>query len=170
MVRDEAGILRPASWPEALAAAAGGLLAARGRTGVLPGGRLTAEDAYAYAKFAEVALATNNIDMRARPHSGEELQFIADNVVGRVGATYADLDQAPAVLLAGFEPEDECPIVYLRLRKAVRGGGTSVYSLAALASAGLTKLSGTLLPTVPGAEAAALSALTRDSRRLGRGG
>jgi NADH-quinone oxidoreductase subunit G len=170
LVRDEAGILRPASWPEALAAAASGLLAARGRTGVLPGGRLTAEDAYAYAKFARVALATNNIDMRARPHSGEELQFIADNVVGRVGATYADLDQAPAVLLAGFEPEDECPIVYLRLRKAVRGGGTSVYSLAALASAGLTKLSGTLLPTVPGAEAAALSALTRDAGDSGDAG
>ena len=50
-----------------------GLLAARGRAGVLPGGRLTLEDAYAYAKFARVALATNDIDMRARPHSAEEL-------------------------------------------------------------------------------------------------
>ncbi len=73
--------------------------------------------------------------------------------------TYAELEQAPAVLLAGFEPEDESPIVFLRLRKAVRHRGTAVYSLAALASLGLTKLSGTLLPTVPGAEAAALSAL-----------
>ena len=32
--------------------------------------------------------------------------------------TYADLEQAPAVLLAGFEPEEESPIVFLRLRKA----------------------------------------------------
>jgi len=39
------------------------------RAGVLTGGRLTAEDAYAYAKFARVALGTNDIDMRARPHS-----------------------------------------------------------------------------------------------------
>jgi len=72
LVRDADGVLRPASWPEAFAAAAAGLLAARGRAGVLTGGRLTFEDAYAYAKFARVALASNDIDMRARPHSAEE--------------------------------------------------------------------------------------------------
>jgi NADH-quinone oxidoreductase subunit G len=159
LVRDSAGVLRPASWPAAIAAAARGLLAARGRAGVLPGGRLTAEDAYGYSKFARLALGTNDIDMRARPHSAEELQFIGDRVAGQVDVTYADLERAPAVLLAGFEPEDECPIVFLRLRKAVRAGTTTVYSLAALASLGLTKLSGVLLPTAPGAEAAALRAL-----------
>ena len=37
--------------------------------GVLPGGRLTVEDAYAYAKFARVALGTNDVDARARAHS-----------------------------------------------------------------------------------------------------
>jgi NADH-quinone oxidoreductase subunit G len=159
LVRDEAGVLQPASWPEAISVAARGLLAARGRTGVLPGGRLTAEDAYSYAKFARLALATNDIDMRARPHSAEELEFITEHVAGQVDVTYADLQRAPAVLMAGFEPEDECPIVFLRLRKAVRDGKTTVYSLAALASLGLTKLSGLLLPTAPGAEAAALQAL-----------
>jgi NADH-quinone oxidoreductase subunit G len=162
LVRDAEGRLRPASWAEAFAVAARGLLAARGRAGVLPGGRLTLEDAYGYAKFARVALATNDIDMRARPHSAEELQFLAEHVVGRVNLTYDELQQAPAVLLAGFEPEDECPIVFLRLRKAVRAGGMSVYSIAALASAGLEKLSGTLLPTVPGAETAALTELPED--------
>jgi len=159
LVRDAAGVLQPASWPEALAAAARGLAAARGRAAVLPGGRLTVEDAYGYAKFARVALGTNDIDMRARPHSKEELQFLAGRVAGRAGLTYADLDQAPVVLLAGFEPEDECPIVFLRLRKAARAGRTSVYSVAAVASRGLAKLRGTLLPAVPGAEAAALDAL-----------
>ena len=44
--------------------------AARGRTGVLVGGRVTWEDAYAYAKFARIVLDTNDIDFRARPHSG----------------------------------------------------------------------------------------------------
>jgi NADH-quinone oxidoreductase subunit G len=161
LVRDEAGVLQPASWPEAIGVASRGLLAARGRTGVLPGGRLTAEDAYAYAKFARVALATNDIDMRARPHSAEELEFISDHVAGQVDVTYSDLDRAPAVLLAGFEPEDECPIVFLRLRKAVRNGKTTVFSLAALASLGLSKLSGVLLSTAPGAEAASLQALGR---------
>jgi NADH-quinone oxidoreductase subunit G len=159
LVRDSRGALQPASWPEAIGAAARGLLAARGRAGILPGGRLTVEDAYGYAKFARVALASNDIDMRARPHSAEELQFISDRVAGQVDVTYSDLDRAPAVLLAGFEPEDECPIVFLRLRKAARAGKTTVYSMAALASHGLTKMSGVLLPTAPGAEAAALAAL-----------
>jgi NADH-quinone oxidoreductase subunit G len=159
LVRGEDGVLRPASWPEAIGVAARGLLAARGRAGVLPGGRLTVEDAYGYAKFARVALASNDIDMRARPHSREELQFLGDRVAGQVDVTYADLQQAPAVLLAAFEPEDECPIVFLRLRKAARAGTTTVYSVAALASHGLGKMSGVLLPTAPGAETAALTAL-----------
>ena len=32
--------------------------------------------------------------------------------------TYADVENAPAVVLVGLEPEEECPILFLRLRKA----------------------------------------------------
>jgi NADH-quinone oxidoreductase subunit G len=166
LVRNEDGVLEPASWPEAVSVAAAGLAAARGAAGVLTGGRLTLEDAYAYAKFSRVALASNDIDMRARPHSAEEAQFLAEHVAGvfdDTGVTYAELQRAPAVLLAGFEPEDESPIVYLRLRKAVRAGTTTVYALAALASPGLRKLSGVLLPTLPGKEAAAANALADEA-------
>ena len=63
------------------------------------------------------------------------------------------------MLLAGFEPDDESPIVFLRLRKAARHGTLTVYSIAPLASRGLTRMSGVLLRTVPGAEAAALGSL-----------
>ncbi len=171
LVRDEHGVLVPASWPHALAVAAAGLTAARDAhplpglpgprgAGVLTGGRLTLEDAYAYAKFARVALDTNDVDMRARPHSAEEEQFLAACVAGSgISVSYADLERAPAVLLAGFEPEDESPIVFLRLRKAVRRHGLQVFSIAALASPGLAKLSGVLLTTEPGDETAALTAL-----------
>ncbi len=76
-----------------------------------------------------------------------------------IEVSYADLEAAPAVLLAGFEPEDESPIVFLRLHKAARKRGLPVFSIAAIASRGLAKVSGTLLPTVPGAEPAALTAL-----------
>jgi len=173
LVRDENGMLVPASWPHALAVAADGLLAARDAdpaaqpargVGVLTGGRLTLEDAYGYAKFARMAADTNDIDMRARPHSADEEQFLAACVAGRdIGVSYADLEQAPAVLLAGFEPEDESPIVFLRLRKAVRRHGLRVFSVAALASPGLVKLSGELLDTLPGDEARALTALAAGS-------
>jgi NADH-quinone oxidoreductase subunit G len=164
LVRDERGVLVPASWPEAFAVAARGLLAARGRAAVLTGGRLTMEDAYGYAKFARLALASNDIDMRARPHSAEETEFLAARVAGRgIDVSYADLQRAPAVLLAGFEPDDESPIVFLRLRKAVRAGTLTVYSVAPLASRGLARLSGVLLPTVPGGEAEALGSLITGS-------
>ena len=34
--------------------------------------------------------------------------------------TYADLETAVAVVLAGLEPEDEAGAIFLRLRKAAR--------------------------------------------------
>src|SRR5690606_32513274 len=159
-VRDENGKLVPTSWPDALAAAAEGLARARGKAGVLVGGRLTVEDAYAYAKFARIALRTNDIDFRARVHSAEEAQFLAHAVAGHgIETSYNDLEKAPAVLLAGFEPEEESPIVFLRLRKGMRKRGLKVFSLAPFATPGLTKMNGTLLRTLPGAEAEALGNL-----------
>ena len=164
LIRDEDGRLRPASWSEALTVASTGLAAARGSAGVLVGGRATVEDAYAYAKFARIVLGTNDIDFRSRPHSAEETDFLAAHVAGRpMTVTYSDLENAPAVLLAGFEPEEESPIVFLRLRKAVRKKGLRVASIAPFASRGLTKLSGRLIMTAPGREAAALDALADDA-------
>ncbi|MFC3994586.1 NADH-quinone oxidoreductase subunit G [Nocardiopsis sediminis] len=161
LVRDEdSRALETASWTEAVTMAARGLERARGRVGVLTGGRLTVEDAYAYAKFTRIALRGNDIDMRARANSEEEADFLAARVAGTgITVDYDRLENAPAVLLAGFEPEDESPLVFLRLRKAVRKNGTRVHSIAAFASRGLTKTSGTLIPAAPGAEARTLDRL-----------
>ncbi|MGW1004917.1 NADH-quinone oxidoreductase subunit G [Streptomyces sp. NPDC002520] len=165
LVRGAEGVLEPASWPEALEAAARGLAAARSRAGVLTGGRLTVEDAYAYSKFARVALDTNDIDFRARVHSGEETDFLASQVAGRgrdldgTGVTYTSLEKAPAVLLVGFESEEEAPGVFLRLRKAWRGHKQKVFAVATHATRGLQKAGGTLLPAAPGTETEWLDAL-----------
>ncbi|WP_191877242.1 NADH-quinone oxidoreductase subunit G [Streptomyces filipinensis] len=165
LVRSADGVLEPASWPEALEAAARGLGAARSRAGVLVGGRLTVEDAYAYSKFARVALDTNDIDFRARVHSGEEADFLASRVAGHgrdldgTGVTYTSLEKAPAVLLAGFESEEEAPGVFLRLRKAWRRHGQQVFALSTHTTRGLQKAGGTLLPAAPGTETEWLDAL-----------
>ena len=171
LVRDrETGRLVVASWTEALARAADGLRAARaaGGVGVLPGGRGTVEDAYAYAKFARVVLGTHDVDARVRPHSDEELAFLASSVAGRyVGTagsvTYEDLEAAPAVVLAGLEPEEESPIVFLRLRKAVRRHGAQIFALAPFRSPGSVKTAARLVTTVPGLEAEVLAALSADA-------
>ncbi len=172
MVRGADGELVEASWTDALAAAAQGLVAARaGGIGVLAGGRLTVEDAYAYAKFARVAAGTNDVDFRARPHSAEELDFLAAHVAGRVDTVdYARLEAAPAVLCVAFEPEEESPIVFLRLRKAARRHGQRVFHLGQWTTSAVERTSlGTgaaspaakdnLIPAVPGAEAAVLADL-----------
>jgi NADH-quinone oxidoreductase subunit G len=177
LVRNEAGELVEASWTEALERAAEGLREAvdAGGVGVLPGGRLTYEDAYAYAKFARVVLSTNDIDARARVHSAEELEFLAARVAGQppalgggadapAGVTYADLENAPAVLLLGFEPEEESPIVFLRLRKAARKRGLRVFAMAPVLSEGVRKAFGVLIPTAPGAEPATLRRLSGATR------
>jgi NADH-quinone oxidoreductase subunit G len=160
LVRDDDGYLVEASWSEAAARAAAGLKQWRGKVGVLTGGRLTVEDAYSYSKFARLALGTNDIDFRARPHSIEEQEFLASHVAGRyLQVTYDDLEAASSVLLAGFEPEEESPIVFLRLRKAVQKRGMKIAAVAPFATPGLTKLRAAVIQTAPGQEADALSGL-----------
>jgi NADH-quinone oxidoreductase subunit G len=126
-------------------------------TAVLTGGRLTNEDALAYAGFAHNVLGTKDVDFRARAASDEETSFLAHHVAGTgLGVTYADLEAAPSVLLVGFEPEDESPIVFLRLRKAALKGGTKVYAIAPFLTAGLAKMKGTLIAASPAEEVNAI--------------
>jgi NADH-quinone oxidoreductase subunit G len=190
MVRGEDGELAPVSWIEALERAAELLTAARdgsgpGRVlvgddgaeageeetrgdpkkgvGVLPGGRLTVEDAYAYGKFARLALRTNDVDQRARAHSDEELDFLAGHVAGVAPGhvSYAHLEAARTVLCVAFEPEEESPIVFLRLRKASRHG-TRVVHVGSWTTPAVAKTGGHLLRVAPGDEPAALDALPDD--------
>ncbi len=160
LIRDADGGLMPASWSQALAVAARWLRTARGSVGVLVGGRATYEDAYAYGKFARIALRTNDIDFRARAHSAEETGFLATRIAGRpMMVSYADLESAPVVLLVGFEPEEESPIVFVRLRKAARRNRVAVHAVAPFETRGLAKMSARLLKVPPGGEAHALDGL-----------
>ena len=168
LVRDDAGNLVPASWPEALRVAANGLAKAGKATAVLSGGRVTFEDAQSYASFAREVLGTNDVDFRARAVSNEETAFLANHIANKpLDVTYGDLEAAKSVLLVSFEPEDESPIVFLRLRKAALSGTTKVYAVAPYTSAGLAKMKGTLLVAGPREEVSVITSaathLTNDS-------
>ncbi|WP_324649525.1 NADH-quinone oxidoreductase subunit G [Georgenia sp. H159] len=167
LVRDEdTGELVETSWSEALHLAARGLERARaaGGVGLLPGGRLTLEDSYAWSRFARTVLGTNDVDHRARPASAEEAGFLARRVAGApMDVTFSALEEAGHVLLVALEPEEESGTIFLRLRKGVLAGKVAVTTLAPFATRGTTKLRASLLPTAPGAEPGVLDAISPDS-------
>ena len=153
LVRNADGELEPASWVEALDVAAAGLRAAQQPddprdtaigVGVLPGGRLTLEDAYAYGKFARVALGTNDVDGRARPHSAEEETFLGHHVAGRTLRRHvrATSSGRPRCCSSASRPRRRRGIAFLRLRNAVVAAARTACSRSPpLASRGLERLS-----------------------------
>ena len=163
LVRNSEGELVQASWPEALAAAAAGLKGKR--AAVITGGRVTTEDAYGYSKFARIALGTNDIDYRARVTSDEERDFLASHVVGS-STTYRDIDTADHVALIAFEPEEESPIVFLRLNKNFKKRGLKVSAVATKQSIAMDKLKADFIKVAPGSEAAAVAALSLTSKSI----
>ena len=76
--------------------------------------------------------------------------------------TYADVEAAPTVLTVAFEPEEESPIVFLRLRKAARRGKLALFHIGQWSTPTVYKTGGTLLPSLPGAEAALVADLPAD--------
>ena len=165
LVRDDDGGLVPTSWSDALDVAATGLAEARsdGGAALLPGARLTLEDAWAWSRFARTVLGTNDIDQRVRDHCAEEDAFLAERVAGMgLGpVTYRSLEGAGRVLLVALEPEDECGALFLRLRKGVRAGGVRVAAVAPLITNGSRKLDAEVVLAAPGREADAVAALDR---------
>jgi NADH-quinone oxidoreductase subunit G len=75
-----------------------------------------------------------------------------------LGVTYDDLERASTVLLVGLDPEEESPILFLRLRKAVRKG-VVVHAVAPFLSRGLEKLAAGLATAAPGSEPGVLDAI-----------
>jgi NADH-quinone oxidoreductase subunit G len=160
----EDGKLRTASWSEALRRAADGIRAAKGKgVGVLVGGHLTDQDAYALQKLARVALGTNNVDARTWAED-EAAAAAAAQVAGRGPddgmPTYRDLEAARAVVVVDLDPHEESPILWLRLRKAALRRGVPVVAVGS--RPGRLAEFATVVATRPGGQAEALE-------RLGRG-
>ena len=139
---------------------------ANGGVGVLPGGRLTVEDAYAYAKFARVALGTNDIDFRARAHSAEEVAFLAAGSPAparRRRSPTRDLDdgagRAARRLRAGGGVADRLPAA---APQRAHPQSLPVFDLAPFATPRPRRSCGPpCSTTLPGAEAQSLRALGR---------
>jgi len=104
---------QPATFDEAVAIAAERLgAAARKRSvGVIGGGRLSDEEAFALQQFAREVLGTDNIDYRVG------LQKYASP--SRHDARLEDIDDASLIVIFGAITPEQAPILDLRLRRAV---------------------------------------------------
>ncbi|MGH3441333.1 MAG: molybdopterin-dependent oxidoreductase, partial [Nitriliruptorales bacterium] len=116
------------------------------------------EDAYVLSRYARSVLGTDDVDFRTRRAGPDEDDALA-TAASRVGARYDDVEAAPLVLLVGLDPEEEVPILYLRLRKAWLKRGTKLVSLGPRAGT-ISELLWRWLPSAVGGEAAALRSLT----------
>jgi NADH-quinone oxidoreductase subunit G len=111
--------LVPVSFGEAFAEIA--RVARPGRVGILAGGRLTDEDAYALSKLARVGFGTNDLDHRRYGAADVPLLVEAHQAAG-MRVTNADVENARAILVVGLDAEQEVPILLLRIRKAASRG------------------------------------------------
>jgi NADH-quinone oxidoreductase subunit G len=160
MVRKGAELV-PVSWNEALAAAAAGIEAARRRGGpdgvaVIGGARLTNEAAYAWAKLAKGVIGTDSVDAQL----GDGLP--AELVLGLPRATIDETCSARTVLLLCGDVREELPVLFLRLRHAVREAGTALVELTTLPTS-LTADAAVSLTVRPGEAPALARALAGDA-------
>ena len=111
---------RPVSFDEAIAFAAERLkpAAAAKRVGVIGGGRLSDEEAFALQRFARTVLGTNNVDYRTH------IQRLASP--SRRGAVLTDIDDADLILVFGAFTPEQAPVLDLRIRRAVARRGAKL--------------------------------------------
>ncbi len=153
----EGNELVEATWGAALARAAEGLARARrsGGIGVIGGARLPNEDAYVWSKTARMVFGTDSVDAQL----GDGVP--AETILGLPRATIDEAARAALVITVAPDIKEELPVLYLRLRHAVREQGTQLVELTP-APTGLTPYAAETAFYRPG-ELAALAAAVASS-------
>jgi assimilatory nitrate reductase catalytic subunit len=162
------GVLRPATWDEALGFVARRLRELRAESGpatvaVFGGGALTNEKAYTLGKFARAVLATPNIDYNGRFCMASAAAGANRTLGVDRGLPFPleDVGGAQAVLLLGSNFAETMPPSVQHLAGARSAGGLVVVDPRRSATADLTADGrGTHVQPVPGTDLVVLLALT----------
>lgn len=128
------------------------------RVGVIAGGHLTTEDAYAIAKLAKKTLGSRDVDSRVQD-AGAPYEMLA----GRLGvagstASIADLQEADTVVWVGGDPKETLPVLYLHLHTGCRDRGTRLV-VASTRRTSLHSLGAESVQLAPGRETEAIAAI-----------
>ncbi|NTV38712.1 MAG: molybdopterin-dependent oxidoreductase [Demequinaceae bacterium] len=168
LIRDErGGVLREASWDEALDLIASRLASLQGTHGddtvaIFGGGGLTNEKAYALGKFARVALRTPYIDYNGR-FCMSSAAAASNRTFGMdrgLGFPLEDVGGADAVLIMGSNVAVTMPPLVQHLAGVRSRGGLIYVDPRRTATAVLTEAGGGIhLQIVPGTDMAVLMSL-----------
>jgi NADH-quinone oxidoreductase subunit G len=115
-----AGELRPATWEQALDAAAEGLRAAGGRSAAIMGGTTSNEEGYLAQRIMRAALGSPHVDSRARTRGTLDRHLAIELSRPELAAKVGDIDAADSILILGADLLHQMPILDLRVRKAIR--------------------------------------------------
>ena len=147
------GQLVPASWDEAVAAVAAGfarVLAGGGEVGGLSSSRCTNEENYLVQKWMRAGLGTNNVDCCARVCHAPSARGLGQAFgTGAATNSFADLEVADLILVAGSNTTEAHPVVGAQLKQAALRGAALIVidprrtELAALADVHLQLQPGT---------------------------
>nr|MBA3533895.1 NADH-quinone oxidoreductase subunit NuoG [Ardenticatenales bacterium] len=123
----ENNTFRPASWEEALRVVADRLaetMASYGSASIggIAGDRAANEDLYLFARFIREVVGSNNIDFRLQWPTNSGIEEALPMVGLTSGSNLGELGKNALILTIGANLEEEQPVTYLRLRKAVLQG------------------------------------------------
>ncbi len=119
--------LKPVSWYEALTFIANRLRPALSEGGAktiagLAGDRVSNEDLYLFQKLFREVLGSNNLDHRIGWSQWNAGQELVKNFGAGVGTNLGELGKGTTILVLGADPQNEQPVIRLRLAKAAKQG------------------------------------------------
>lgn len=124
--------------------------------GVIGGARLTDDEAVMLDRVFGQMIGTKNIDHRSAARAGTG----AITELAGLPVPITETEAADAFVLAAFDPTEELPVLWLRMRKAVRRGARVIVISPRPIEAERDAF--TVIRCEPGGEAAALAALRAD--------
>ncbi len=154
--RARGGTLEPASWNEALGLVAerlSGIVATKGpdAVGGIGSARLSNEANYLLQKLMRTTIGTNNVDHR----DGSAVAATSHGIPAIRQLTTAD-----AIVLLGFDPSEEAPVLDLTIKRAARRRGVKLL-IAHPRQIELTRYPGQYLGYRPGGEVALFHGMIR---------
>jgi formate dehydrogenase major subunit len=165
LLRDASGTLQPARWSDAIEFTARRLREIRDRDGpdalgTMTSSRSTNEAAYLLQRLFRSVIGTNNTDCCARVcHSSTAVALGLVTGTGAATASYADLEEARLIVVAGANPTEAHPVIGARIKQAaLRGAALVVIDPRAIE---LASFAGVHLQLWPGTNVAMFNALAK---------